>query len=1373
MTERFEWLDWLEASGPFLAVPVLKKNFPQGLEKLDPQKQRHLRQAYDEWREAKETADPDLTELHTAWIDLVLKMGLELDEDDSGDNLKSPGQLPNDLTVQVSEHGVTLIPDYAVVDDQNANKSLMLIQVFDPGIDLNEAVRGDSWASTPSERMIRLCRDTGTRLGLITNGEQWLFVDAPVGGVTSFASWYVHLWSSEPVLLQAFVSLLGIRRFFVAEDEQLPALLDRSLEYQDEVRDTLGEQVRRAVEVLIQALDKADVDRNRELLRDVGVRELYEGGLTVMMRLVFLLSAEERDLLLLGDRRYEANYAISTLRMQLREEDEAILERRWDAWSRLLAVFRGVYGGIDHEALRMPALGGSLFDPDRFTFLEGRAKNTTWQQDPAKPLPIDNRTVLLLLDAIQLYEGRTLSYRALDVEQLGYVYEGLLDHTVNRVEEVTLDLDATKNAKQPWITLGELESAALNGNGAVEKLLTERTGSSSSRVHNDLRKELKSAQDNSLLTACQGDEELFEQVKPYFHLIRLDSWGQPLVYPKNSFVVTRGEDRRQTGSHYTPTSLTEAIVRETLEPIVYVGPAEGKPREEWQLKPPAELLDLKICDPAMGSGAFLVQVCRWLGERLVEAWAVAEQHGQAVTTEGEVIDEVGDRESLSKDSEDRTLTARRLIAERCIYGVDVNPLAVELAKLSIWLITLAKGRPFGFLDHNLRSGDSLLGIHDLNQLLCLHMILEGATPQLFAQNIRQAVTGAMELRKDLRDRPIRDIRDVEFMASLDAEAKRRLDLPILIADAFVGEVLASGKASYDPGTLAMEAGKAIEGDVAQSDALRHRASKSLAVDWPKDKPERKPFHWVLEFPEVFSRSNSGFDATVGNPPFLGGQMISGTLGDAYAKHIITRIPYEHKASVDVVVHFFIKALSLLNPVGYLGLLARRSMSEGDNRKVGLEQMIKSGSEIFLANTDIVWPGKASVVVHQIHFSRDKWRGDRLLNDQSVDTITSRLSEIESWEPKKLAGNSKRMFQGTILLGEGFKITESLANEWLSDNNNFGDILFPFIGGSEVNKNPKYQPSCWVIFFGDWSKRKSQQYVDAFNKVEREVKPQRDKLNNKTPISRKRKKYWWLPGSNTRSMYHAIGRDEHFSSHPSWWSSDKHRMDRVLVISTGVTKYPAFTFLPNNYIYSNKLCVLADDRYSVFALLSSDIHAAWAWQQKTSLGGDLSSLVYAHGHIFETFPFPGALLDGRDEEVVLEIGQSFFEMRQRYMQEHELGLTKFYNEFHDPASSSPALQELRSAQHSINEVVFKLYGWNDLSPASDFREVGYLPDGSNIRFALSGEAHAEVLRRLSELNRQRYEEEAAQGRYDKKKSSQRGAAGDLNSKPAATQHSLDL
>lgn len=265
------------------------------------------------------------------------------------------------------------------------------------------------------------------------------------------------------------------------------------------------------------------------------------------------------------------------------------------------------------------------FDPDRFPFLEGREKGSNWRRDPARPLPIDNRTVLLLLDAIQLFKGRTLSYRALDIEQIGYVYEGLLERTVVRAKDITLELDATTKSKQPWVTWGELEDARLNGDKAVEKLLSDRTGSKASRIKNDLKKPVSDTQKEKLLTVCQGDQALRDRLAPYYHLLRIDPWEYPLIYPKGAFMVATGTDRRETGTHYTPKSLTESIVKETLEPVVYIGPAEGVERKNWQLKSPKEILGLKVCDLAMGSGAFLVQVCRWLSERL-ESLRVHQYH---------------------------------------------------------------------------------------------------------------------------------------------------------------------------------------------------------------------------------------------------------------------------------------------------------------------------------------------------------------------------------------------------------------------------------------------------------------------------------------------------------------------------------------------------------------------------------------------------------------------------------------------------------------------------------------------------------------------------------------------------------------------------
>lgn len=1334
--QHAEWLSLIEVSGPFLAEPVLKEAFPQGLEGLDGAKKKLVRQAYDEWREAIDLDDPDAVKIHRAWIELVLRQGLELDEDGLGDVLKHGADLP-DVKRELPEHGVTLTPDFAVVDGQSASP-LMLIVVYEPQIALGEGFKQGSWSASPGERMVELCRATGVRLGLVTNGEQWMFVDAPVGEVTTFASWYGRLWSQEPVTLQAFVSLLGIRRFFVDRSEQLPALLDNSLKYQDEVTDALGEQVRRAVEVLIQALDRAHVDSNRTLLEGVEPTELYEAGLTVMMRIVFLLSAEERGLLLLGDELYEANYAVSTLRLQLRAESEEILERRWDAWSRLLSLFRAVYGGIDHEALRLPALGGSLFDPDRFPFLEGRSRGSRWKVDMARPLPIDNRTVLLLLEAVQLFRGRTLSYMALDVEQIGYVYEGLLERTVVRATEVTLDLDATKDAKNPWVTLPEIEDAAALGSESLEKLLKERTESSPSRVRNDLNRPVDDDAAEKLLTACHADRALRDRVKPYFHLLRTDPWGYPLAYPKGTFMVASGSDRRESGTHYTPKSFTEAIVRNTLEPLVYSGPSEGKPRDEWQLRTPAELLDLKVCDPAMGSGAFLVQVCRYLSERLADAWAEAEVLGKAITSEGEVVDLLGAGEPLRPNNEERLVTARTLIAERCLYGVDMNPLAVELAKLSIWLVTLAKGRPFGFLDHNLRSGDSLLGITNLEQLSYLEFRPnELSTKKLFASKIDEAVANALELRKELRRQPIRDIRDVEAMALLDHAARDELILPELAADALIGEVFVSAGRAIGTADLSISVGVALDGGDASS--LTKGALKALEKDLPGEGKQRRPFHWPLEFPEVFARQNGGFDAIVGNPPFVGGQLLSGNFGVAYKDYLVNFVAYEEKASVDLVVFFFLHAYRLVRTNGYLGLLARRSISEGKNREAGLSQLVGCGGTIFHANTNIIWPGKASVIVHQIHVSKSPWQGMRTLNGRPETAIYADLSADAFWEARKIAENLGRIFQGTILNGEGFKVDEAVARKWLQSDPRYEEVLLPFIGGNEVNKDPFYRPPSHVISFWDWPEERAREFTEAFNQVEEKVRPvrQRSKADGSYVLRKPLPQRWWQYEEKRPALYHAIGQGRVFDSHPAGWVASSQGLERILVISTGVTKYPAFTFLPANLMYSNKLCVLADERYEIFGMLSSDVHGLWAWAQKTSLGADLYSLVYAHGNIFETFPFPTGFLEHGDATVE-KVGRAFFSARQAYMERFGKGLTKFYNEFHDPSKQSDELLELRDIHSKLNKSVFDLYEWFDLKSECSFCEVDYLPNGSNVRFTLDGANTVQVRRRLSALNKQRHE-----------------------------------
>ncbi|MEY1660852.1 DNA methyltransferase [Isoalcanivorax beigongshangi] len=1305
-----DWLSLIEISGPFLAVPVLKEAFPQGLEELDGIKRKRLRQAYEEWREALELEDAQFADLHAAWIDEVLSRGLELDEDGKGDVLKRADWCAANLQASLPEHGVTLSPDFAVIDEQRANKPLLLIQTYAQDVDLDTTLKQDGWAATPADRMVQLCRSLGCRLGLVTNGERWMLVDAPVGAVTTFASWYARIWSQEPITLQAFVHLLGIRRFFVDEAEQLPALFDRSLKFQDEVTDALGEQVRRAVEVLIQTLDKADQDRNRELLHDVKEPELYEAALTVMMRLVFLLSAEERGLLLMGDERYEANYALSTLRMQLRKESEEILERRWDAWSRLLAIFRAVFGGIEHENLRLPALGGSLFDPDRFPFLEGRAKGSNWRTDAATPLPIDNRTVLLLLEAIQQFQGRTLSYRALDVEQIGYVYEGLLERTVKRTDEVTLELDATKSAKTPWIKLAELDSARLDGAARLAELLQERSGSSASRVRNNLAKPVDDTLADRLLTACQGDTKLRDRVKPYAHLLRTDPWGYPLVYPAGAFIVTTGSDRRETGTHYTPKSLTEAIVAETLTPVAYVGPAEGTPREQWTLKSPSELLDLKICDPAMGSGAFLVQACRWLSDRLVEAWSQVEATGKTVSVDGEVLDAGVAKEPLPRDSEARTVIARRLIAERCLYGVDLNPLAVELAKLSIWLVTLAKGRPFGFLDHNLRCGDSLLGIHRLAQLTELSMKPGGKGQQrLFGQNIESAVREAIELRQQLREMPIRDIRDVEAMAQLNTDARRRLEVPESIADAFIAEVFASNSSGATLenvlASLTIKAGQVVDGNWEVLAAMHRRSVALLTTDLPNDKPVRLPFHWPLEFPEVFSGPRVGFDAAIGNPPFLGGLRITETSGAAYGDYLAHAFSGNNK--VDLCAFFFKRIFSLLSPLAAMGLLATNTISQGVTRKHGLSDLITSGASVFAARPNFQWPGNASVFVAMINIFNGPWAGRRFIDGQPVEFINDLLVESSGSEeaPRKLSKNAGLCFQGSNPLGEGFFIDEARAKQLIAINAKNADVVKPVLGGKELNQLIDLDFSRWIIDFGEMNLDQVKNYRAPYDHVLIHVKPDRE---TKDGVKYPRMVYeWWKFWHSRNALYDGI---------------KKKKLKKILVRAR-VSDYHIIEYLPSNIVYTEQLAVFLLQDWSDFSALQSSFHDVWARRYASSLGNGMR---YIPGDCFETFPMP------IPTESLAKAGETYWNARAELSKKNRTGLYEIYKQFHNPDCTQPEIAKIRALHQEIDNLLLNSYGFSSIDLEHGFHNVAQ-SGTEKIRFTMSPKARSFVIQSLIQLN----------------------------------------
>ena len=1318
LSRHTEWLSLVDVSGAFLALPVLEKAFPQGLDIVETPRRQHLRATYEEWRDAVDEGDPLLPELHQEWIRLVFTQILEYDTE----ILKAEADVVSSYTVASPERTETFSPDWVFVSPSDT-KPRIFVSLHPPGTDLGKVRKDDKWPVSLRDRMTALCRVHGVRLGLLTNGERWMLVNAPSGATSGDASWYARLWFQEPVTLKAFQSLLGVRRCFGPSDETLDALLAESLEHHEEITDTLGAQVRRAVEVLVQCLDKADTDRNRELLRDVSPSELYEVGLTVMMRLVFVLCAEERGLLLSGDPVYDECYAVSTLRGQLAEEADRhgpeVLERRHDAWARLLSVFRAVHGGIDHESLRMPALGGPLFDPDRFPFLEGRQQGTTWRDSDATPLPIDNRTVLLLLNSLQSIEqyggALLLSYRALDVEQIGHVYEGLLEHTVARVPSVTLGLAGSKGAKNPNLTLSELESARMDGEETLVALIIETTGRSRSAIVNALARPVEEAAFGLLLSVCGGDATLAERIRPFANLLRTDAWGDPIVYRGNAFMVTLGTDRRETGTHYTPKSLTESIVETTLEPVVYVGPVEGKPRDEWRLKTSGELLDLKICDPAMGSGAFLVQVCRWLAERLVDAWTAEETAGKFITMDGDVLEAAGKADPMYTDMEERLLAARRLIAERCLYGVDCNPLAVELTKLSIWLVTLAKGFPFGFLDHNLRSGDSLLGIHNLDQLTTLKMNpADGQRQQrLFGQNIENAVAEAIEIRKRIRSIPIRDIGDVESMARMDREAREKLQAVQTVADAMIGQALCSNGDTriLDSAleSLAMHVDEFLNGNEKMGLSIAKEARIALSTGLPEGKLPRKPFNWPLEFPEVFSRANSGFDAIVGNPPFLGNRLWKMMLHKHMqwqAQMIIGGAP----GKVDLCVLFHRRVAELLRYHGAYGLLATTNIAEGSAISVGLGEIIKQGDLIFALKC-FKWPGQASVTVAVVCYFKGSYAGKKVADGHECTRIGPRLEQeaTNTWEPKRIV-ESFISFEG-IHNGKGLAFVVTPKDAWFHRlKNENHSLLRPYVSGEDITTHCLLKTERWALDIGDRGLQHIEtRYPVAYCFLSQVVKPTRTEQELKSYKGLYER--WWQ-----------------FWNHRADLLRETRKQDRCVVFSK-ITKHPICILADPNWIYTNKVVLITLSRADVHSVCLSSFFTEWMIARQGAKFGVGASLCLSIKEAFDTFPLPRNEVSRKGMAAASNLDETI----KSWCLGNGTGVTRFADSLGDESVWDIEIVQARGLLCDIDEEVARAYGWDASPLRRGFHSAPYIAGNHGMAFILSCEDRVEVIEYLTRLN----------------------------------------
>ncbi|QDM27076.1 N-6 DNA methylase [Tardiphaga sp. vice304] len=1308
--ETSEWLNYLQPEGLVVGANVLREIGVTPIRQT-PLDTEAAAKALRLDRDASLDQDR-LFELQDAWTFFAEVLGWP-----SKLVAGSPGGPAVDpaLTVTVPEHETLLAPDLVLLWNGEAPEgvSAQALVMLHPGLEAdgrNQFSSGE-WEATPHQRLERLLRETNVGVGILVTRNMLRLIYAPRGETAGWLSWpLAALGRVEGRPMLAGLKLcLGRNAFFTgAPETRLRKLLKASREAQNAVSEKLSGQVLGALYELLRGLHRAS-PQDIEAIAERDPHRLYEGLLTLLMRLVFLLYAEDRDLLPSSSdphlkQLWENGYSIKTLYARLLV-DEALnpdtMDERRGGWGQLLAVFRLIHGGHSDW---VTGRGGKLFDPDAFPFLEGRESGSG--RSDSKILPVSDGTILRILHGLMTIEGRAvsgekirerLSYRALDVESIGSVYETVMGFTTWRATERMIALRDEKKLPN-FIGLDELMAQKP---GDRQKWLKERGIKLSAKQGNGV----KDAHDITEVIEAFGslvDERASPKATPI-------GPGVPYLQPT--------EERRRSGSHYTPRSLTEPIVRHALEPAFVRLTDKASPEA---------VLSLKVLDPACGSGAFLVEACRQIGARLEQAWNM-----------------YGAEKPMIPPDEDEALHARRLVAQKCLYGVDRNPMAVDLARLSLWLATLARDHEFTFLDHALKSGDSLVGLTRA-EIAAVHWDSSKPGLPLFRDTIRQAVERAREGREAIRNASD-DVR-LEAQAARYARVQDESDPARIVGDSVIAAFFSVDKPKAREAERQRIENWITGGITPEWDQLKTKGTAFRAkVGW-------RPFHWEIEFPEVFGRDNPGFDAVVGNPPFLGGTVISSKLGMNYFEWL--SINYSGARHLcDLVAFFFRRSFNLLRCGGCLGLCATNSISQGDTREGGLVHILSDGGSISSAIKRLKWPGTAAVIISIIHIAKEE-RQSALLDGETVERISAYLvAGKNDQSPFALRGNPYFSL-GSKIYGQGFLFDDSdeisspisVMNELLSARPELKDRIIPYIGGEEINAAVNGEISRYAIYLSDvQSEAELPDFEPLSAIVESRVKPERMRLGdnpNNTPLKRR----WWAYQAHRPQLYSLL------------------KKSKFALCNSQVSKHLAFAQYPSNYMFAHTVCVVPSNVNQRFAVVQSRIHEVWARFFSSTLEDRLR---YTPSDCFETFPFPL----GCETDPVLEvIGQTYHDSRAALMVAANEGMTKTYNRFHDPEEHGAAIQILRNLHDEMDRAVLCAYGWHDL--ADELRPVFLTEENEDDhtyqrRCFWPADQRDRVLSRLLALNAERHAEEVKAGLVQSKAS--RNAVIDVD----GAQDSLDL
>jgi hypothetical protein len=364
-------------------------------------------------------------------------------------------------------------------------------------------------------------------------------------------------------------------------------------------------------------------------------------------------------------------------------------------------------------------------------------------------------------------------------------------------------------------------------------------------------------------------------------------------------------------------------------------------------------------------------------------------------------------------------------------------------------------------------------------------------------------------------------------------------------------------------------------------ALRSSTERMMNLGNPVGSAPRRPFHWLMEFPEVFLEGE-GFSAIVGNPPFLGGKRIATILGESYQNGLKTSFPYS-KGAADLCTYFVRKSFNLFNKQAYLGVIVTNTIAQGDTKEVGLDYLIENDSaEIFRAVSSLPWIGAANVHVTLVFLCKGSWAGERILDERKVEYISGGLFD----EPKKMLEKALKANQGMIsegvkIHGNGFVITLQEQEYLLKLSPSYSELIQPYLGGEDVTESPTQSTSRYVINFQNWEYEQAAQYTDLFKIVTERVKPYRDNL-----IGQIHELRYWLFWDRREKFFKRLDTS------------------KDILVCSGTSKYLSLVFVNANSVLSQKLKIFAYQSYRYFAVLQSSIHNQWAWRSSSTFKADL-------------------------------------------------------------------------------------------------------------------------------------------------------------------------